>query len=158
VFVKFPNGEIKRVDVSLYVPNIKQNLLSIWCISNRGYIVEFIKSIRIIRNMQTCTIVGKGHRLEKRGLYKLQACIVESNCWNLQCGTIVERRKASTLAQEIWTHQLLNSLWIIWRTYLVSTKVGEAWPCMWHMPNWEVGNDENFEKHNNHNIATSIGS
>jgi hypothetical protein len=73
LFVKFPNGEIKRINVVFYVPSIKQNLLSIGCISNQGYILEVIKSIHIIRDMQTCTIVRKGHRLERRDLYKLQA-------------------------------------------------------------------------------------
>jgi hypothetical protein len=73
VFIKFPNGEIIRINGVLYVPNIKRNLLSIRCNSNQRYFIKFINSTCIIRDMQTCTIVGKGHRLERRGLYRLQA-------------------------------------------------------------------------------------
>jgi hypothetical protein len=73
VFVKFPNGEIKRIDGVFYIPSIKWNLLFVGCISDQGYIVKFIKSICIITDMQAHTIVGKGHRLERRGLYILQA-------------------------------------------------------------------------------------
>jgi hypothetical protein len=72
VFIKFPNGEIKRINGVLYVLGIKRNLLSIGCIFDQGYIVKFINSICIIRDMQTHIIVGKGHMLEKRGLYRLQ--------------------------------------------------------------------------------------
>jgi hypothetical protein len=72
VCVKFPNGEIQRINNVLNVPNIKWVLLSIGCIFDQRYIVKFMNSICIIRDMQIHTIVGKGHKLEKRGLYKLQ--------------------------------------------------------------------------------------
>jgi hypothetical protein len=77
VFVKFPNGEIKRIDNVLCILGIKQNLFSIGCICNQRYTIEFIKSICIIRDMQIHTIVGKGHKLERRGLYRLQAKSIE---------------------------------------------------------------------------------
>jgi hypothetical protein len=96
VFVKFPNGEIKRIDGVFYISNIKWNLFFVGCISDQGYTIEFIKSICIIRDMQIHTIVGKGHMLERRGLNtpSWKYC----KCWNLQCGIIVEHRKKSTMA------------------------------------------------------------
>jgi len=73
VFIKFPNGEIIRINGVLYVPNIKRNLLSIRCNSDQRYFIKFINSICIIKDMQTRTIIGRGHRLERRGLYRFQA-------------------------------------------------------------------------------------
>jgi hypothetical protein len=69
----FMSVEIKRINDVLYVPGIKQNLLLVGCISDQGYTVEFVKNICIIRDMKTRCIVGKGHRLGRKGFYKLEA-------------------------------------------------------------------------------------
>jgi hypothetical protein len=55
VFVKFPNGEIKRINGVVNVLDIKWNLLSIGCIFDQGYTVKFTNSICIIRDMQAHT-------------------------------------------------------------------------------------------------------
>jgi hypothetical protein len=73
VIIKFSNGEIKRIDGVFYIPGIKQNFLFVGCIFDQEYTIESIKFICIIRDMQTHTIIGKGHKLERRGLYILQA-------------------------------------------------------------------------------------
>jgi hypothetical protein len=40
VFVKFPNGEIKRIDDVLYIFSIKWNLLFIGCIFDQSYTIQ----------------------------------------------------------------------------------------------------------------------
>jgi hypothetical protein len=67
------SGEIKRINDVLYVLGIKQNLLLVGCISYQGYTMEFVKNVCIIRDMKTRCIVGKGHRLGRKGFYKLEA-------------------------------------------------------------------------------------
>jgi len=92
VFVKFPNGEIKRIDGAFYILGIKRNLLFIGCIFYQGYTIEFIKSICIIKDMQTHTIVGKWHKLERRGLYIFQAkSIVDVEICNVEQSLAIQK-------------------------------------------------------------------
>jgi len=55
--------EILKINDVIYVPKIKHNLLSIGCISNHDYVVEFIKSTSFIRKMKIRNILGKGHKI-----------------------------------------------------------------------------------------------
>jgi hypothetical protein len=73
VFVQLPDGEIKCIDNVLYVPGVHRNLLSIGCIENQGYTLEFVKSTCIIRDLNTRQIFAKAERLSNRGLYQLKA-------------------------------------------------------------------------------------
>jgi hypothetical protein len=73
VFVQLPDGEIKCIDNVLYVPGVHRNLLSVGCIANQGYTLEFVKSTCIIWDLQTRQIFARAERLNNRGLYQLKA-------------------------------------------------------------------------------------
>jgi hypothetical protein len=73
VFIQLPDREIKCIDNVLYVPSVHRNLLSVGCIANQSYTLEFVKSTCIIWDMHTRQIFAKAEKLGNRGLYQLKA-------------------------------------------------------------------------------------
>jgi hypothetical protein len=45
VFIQLPDREIKCIDNVLYVLGVHRNLLSVGCIANQGYTLEFINPL-----------------------------------------------------------------------------------------------------------------
>jgi len=73
VLVKFSTGELKRISDVLFVPGICRNLLSVGCLSEQGYYLDFYNRACIIHNNVTRQLLGKATRLGKKGLYQLPA-------------------------------------------------------------------------------------
>ncbi len=77
--VKFTDGEMKAIRNVQYVPRIRRNLLSIECIADQGYLVEFSKDACAIREKGSGEILCSGIRMRGRGIHKLKVeCLTRS--------------------------------------------------------------------------------
>jgi hypothetical protein len=115
--------------------HIKQNLFE-GCISDQGYAIEFINSTCVIRDMQTHTILGKGHRIKKKWLYRLK---VESLANVKTCSV-----KHSYDVKR--SHQFPNFSWDVQRTWFRFTKATTHWSHLWHLSDWETIKEVQFSK------------